>query len=79
MIIMREGIGENYLVFAADRQIRLDKQPIGVWQMIQYIGGTHKRLTDTSKWGIMRKVAKAIPDAMLMENRCLKKVDRRQI
>lgn len=89
MIIMREGIGENYLVFAADRQIRLAKQPIGVWQMIQreprlfaarlHIGGTHHQLTDTSKWGIMQKVAKAIPDAMLMENRCLKKVDRRQI
>lgn len=75
MIISREGVGESYLVFAADRQIRLAKQPIGVWQMIQreprlfaarlHIGGTHHRLTDTSKWGIMQKVAKAIPNAMI--------------
>lgn len=78
MIIVREGVGESYLVFAADRQIRLAKQPIGVWHMIRrepmlfvahlYIGDTHQRLTDNSKWGIMQKVARAIPDAMLIES-----------
>lgn len=77
MIISRKGIGQNYLVFAADGKIRLDKKHIGAWQMLRNprqftarlnIGDTTRRLTDSTKYGIMQQVAKAIPDVMLIEN-----------
>lgn len=77
MIISRKGVGQNYLVFAADGNIRLDKKHIGAWQMLRNprlftallnIGGTSRRLTDSTKYGIMQQVANVIPDAMLIEN-----------
>ena len=74
MIISRKGVGQNYLVFAADGKIRLDKKHIGAWRMLRNprqftarlnIGNDCKRLIDGTKYGIMQQVARAIPDSML--------------